>query len=260
VDGTREITRFAATGQRKPIHFISTTWVINPEPGVFTYDETWVGNWQGMENGYSQSKWVAEAVVRKAQDAGIDTTIHRMDFVMGNEASGSIGTDEFMVRMMQASIAEATLPSEPMRIDLIAADYVGRAVVTLAKSTDSYGKCFQHQAAHEYTLEEMAAAITNEGYPLERVPYDQWRERVSATSSSPMFPLKYFLRLYRSDMFEGIFHMLVTAPATNAALDRLKPDLRDSHPSGDGLIRAMIHFLQRKGRLPMPNETLEASA
>ena len=78
--GTQEVLRLAALGTRKPFHHVSTTAVFgssNYPSGTVVREETKPVHTTGFGNGYSQTKWVAEKLVRIARNRGLPVSIYR---------------------------------------------------------------------------------------------------------------------------------------------------------------------------------------
>ena len=77
VNGTSEIVRFALESRKKMVNYISTTFIFgwSVKDTLFEID-----NNEEMDNldfGYSQSKWVAEQIVKRAMSEGLEARIYR---------------------------------------------------------------------------------------------------------------------------------------------------------------------------------------
>jgi nucleoside-diphosphate-sugar epimerase/acyl carrier protein len=103
--GTQEVLRLACTGRIKPVHYISTLSVFGTGTSVsadgFSEDDFLDPNFDS-EDGYGQSKWVAEQLVRVASSRGLPVTIHRPATVAGHSVSGAWNTDDFLCRLIRA--------------------------------------------------------------------------------------------------------------------------------------------------------------
>lgn len=91
VAGTLSVLRLASTTTTKRVHFISTLGVIaatelDRRPGLFPEAPLLVD--QAPPDGYSQSKWVAERLLRLAEQRGIPIAVYRLGEVMPHSGTG----------------------------------------------------------------------------------------------------------------------------------------------------------------------------
>lgn len=134
VDGTREVVQLAARRRRKPLHYVSTMFTLNPsrDGTVDTpFDEDRRAGWQGLENGYVQTKWVAERMVLDAAELGLDVSVHRMDFVVGDTRSGKLHDTDFLVRLFQDILGRRELPRERAELSIVPVDQLAAEMVAL---------------------------------------------------------------------------------------------------------------------------------
>ena len=76
--GTQNVIHFACTSKIKPLHYISTDAVFPHGEKDCVEDADMYQYPQRLEDGYSQSKWVAEQLVRLAMDRGLPAAIYRL--------------------------------------------------------------------------------------------------------------------------------------------------------------------------------------
>jgi thioester reductase-like protein len=69
-------------------------------------------------------------------------------------------------------------PATDAAVDLTPVDYVSRAVVYLSRSPQSIGKVFHLANPAPVLLSDLTDWIRAFGFPLRRVSYDQWREKL----------------------------------------------------------------------------------
>ena len=185
--GTREILRFAAMGQTKPVHYISTL-------GVFsntyqqTLTETEQPQWDdGLVSGYSQSKWVAEQLLITARNRGLPLCIYRPDIVLGHSQTGIINfNDYFLCNVLLTCIQLGVFPSINTVINFMPVDYVSQSVVYLSQQKNSYGKNFHLCHLHPILWKNLEIEINALGYQLKSVSYEQWvAEIISQSKKNP---------------------------------------------------------------------------
>ncbi|GES64786.1 NRPS-like enzyme [Aspergillus terreus] len=107
VIGTKNTLEVAARGRRKTFHYMSSidTWGttgLTLETRRLLEDEPLEPHLPSLryDTGYAASKWVAEAVVRRARQRGIPTIIYRPGFVIGDSRYGHGNPDDFFARLM----------------------------------------------------------------------------------------------------------------------------------------------------------------
>ncbi|MDT0317187.1 thioester reductase domain-containing protein [Streptomyces millisiae] len=182
VAGTREVLRLATLGAPRPVHFISTVGVFSSRD--FTADvvyETDDMHTSGsLVVGYAQTKWVSERMVRFAHERGLPVTIHRIN-TGGHSVTGAFNRLDHLTLILkgcvQAGIAPhsvAVMPVQPAPID-----YVASAVVEVAKRPELLGGTFHLVNERALTWKELFDAVETFGYPLERVPFEDWRRQVT---------------------------------------------------------------------------------
>ena len=184
--GTQEVIRLAALAQTKPIHYISTLGVFSnsyndlkrplTETELPVYDE-------GLSSGYSQSKWVAEQLLRTAKEQGCPVSIYRPDIVLGHSQTGAISpAGHFLCNVLLASIQCGSFPTIETMINFVPVDYVSRAVVYLSMQQGTDGKTFHLDNPQPVLWQQLWTEIEALSYPVKQVTYEQWCADVIALS------------------------------------------------------------------------------
>jgi thioester reductase-like protein len=178
VTGTQEILRLATHGTVKPVHLVSSL-------SVFPL----VGNLQGkvvrehdsldhdgvLYGGYTQSKWVAEKLATVARSRGLPVAVYRPGIITGHSGTGAWNTDDFMSRLIKSWIELGSAPDLDGATDMTPVDYVSSAMVRLSLSKQALGNVFHLVNPRQIHLREVVAWIRSAGYPIDHLPYEQWR-------------------------------------------------------------------------------------
>jgi thioester reductase-like protein len=176
--GTQEVLRLAARDGVKPVHFISTLGVfpLVGRSGVAVVREdddlTHSGS---LYNGYTQSKWVAEKLVEIARARGLPVCVYRPSMITGDSRTGAWNKHDFTCKMIETWVGLGTAPKVDTEINMVPVDYVSRAIVRLSLREESLGNRFHLANPHPVSMNDLVAWIEAFGYPLKRVPYDEWR-------------------------------------------------------------------------------------
>ena len=112
--GTQEILRLAAQVKVKPVHFISTIGVVGAaDSGLkIIREDTPIDRSENIDSGYTQSKWVAEKLVKIAGDRGIPISIYRPGRISGHSKTGVCNSNDHTFRMIRGCIKLGSVPKD----------------------------------------------------------------------------------------------------------------------------------------------------
>jgi amino acid adenylation domain-containing protein/thioester reductase-like protein len=191
--GTQEILRLASQIKTKPVHFISSSGVVSSkfESGVkLVREQDSLNEKEFPNNGYSQTKWVAEKLVQAAAERGIPISIYRPSRISGHSQTGVFNNNDFLYKLIIGCVQLGSAPDIDIRDNIVPVDYVSQAIVHLSKQEESLGKTFHlvhPQTLHSNTLIDH---IRSSGYAIEQNSYEQWREKLlNVTQNSLEHPL-----------------------------------------------------------------------
>ena len=173
--GTREILGFAAMGQTKPVHYVSTLAIFS-NTYQQTLTETEKPQWdEGLISGYSQSKWVAEQLLIEARNRGLPLCIYRPDIVLGHSQTGIINFhDYFLCNVLLTCIQLGQFPSINTVINFMPVDYVSQSIIYLSQQKSAYGKNFHLCHPQPILWNNLKIEINALNYKLKSVSYKQW--------------------------------------------------------------------------------------
>ena len=219
VDGTREILRLAVRGPRpRPVHFISTVGVFSSaESSAEIIPENLPQETSGpLAMGYAQSKWVAERMIRIAAERGVPTSIHRIN-TGAHSVTGAFNRLDYLSLVLKGCIEAGIAPEQvKMQLQPAPVDYVAAAVVEVAARPQLHNGTFHLVNDSTMTWPEMFAAVRNFGYPLEILPFDDWRDRITGVNAGTMAMLG--LAPFFIDTFDHVRLPPFESTATRRAL------------------------------------------
>lgn len=200
--GTQEVLRLASQYKVKPLHYVSTISVfpatINSEAKIIQEQDT-LDHGGVLYGGYSQSKWVAEKLAMTARTRGLPVCIYRPGLITGHSQTGTWNTNDATIRMIKTSIEAGYMPDLDVAGDMTPVDYVSRAIVYLSSLKQSPGKVFHLTNPRPVLAKEFINCIRSFGYPLQQIPYGEWRVKMidllmrsqedSLSSLGPLFSL-----------------------------------------------------------------------
>jgi thioester reductase-like protein len=175
VDGTLRILELAAKGRAKALHYLSTYAIFD---SIHNMNRTFVetddpGQWQALSNGYAESKWVAETLVRRARGRGLAASIYRVGWVIGHSKTGAWNKSDFIPRLIKCC-TQIGMGCSLGTMTLTPVDFLTTSLVTLSLRPRHLGKIFHLSNGDRYSSDDIFAWVRAFGYPLEQVPYEAW--------------------------------------------------------------------------------------
>jgi amino acid adenylation domain-containing protein/thioester reductase-like protein len=181
VGGTREVLRLACRNGARPVHYVSTNGIFPPEMELCEEDIDLDDLAGARDDGYGQSKWVAERLVREAGDRGLPVNVYRPGNVSGHSETGAYNPRDLLGAMIVESLRLGCAPEiEDWRVEMTPVDFVARAMLHISSNPDSYGGTYHLANPEPPSADAVFDLLEERGYPLERVPYDEWLHRIDA--------------------------------------------------------------------------------
>jgi thioester reductase-like protein len=194
VGGTRQILEIAAERGGLPVQMISSVAVFEASAYrnkvVEETDE--VDAWEGIYNGYSQTKWVSERMVLNARQQGLPVTIYRPPLIGGDSRTGAWHRDDLLYRLLKGCMELGMAPDMPWELDLVPVDYVANAITQLAWLPESNGRNFHLHHPDPLPLKDLLTGLIDKGAPLRIVSMDEWLEAIEADPGNPLHEMRAF--------------------------------------------------------------------
>ncbi|WP_067529442.1 carboxylic acid reductase [Nocardia uniformis] len=200
VVGTAEVIRLALTARRKPVTYLSTVAVAGGIPAeTFTEDgdireispERTVDD--GYANGYGNSKWAGEVLLREAHDRfGLPVAVLRSDMILAHSRyAGQLNLPDMFTRLLLSLLATGIAPGSFYRTDAggnrqrahydgLPADFTAAAVTALGASVTTGFETFDVLNPHDdgISLDTFVDWLIEQGQPIERIDdYAEWLTR-----------------------------------------------------------------------------------
>jgi fatty acid CoA ligase FadD9 len=198
--GTAELIRIALTTRLKPFTYVSTIGVgVGIEPGAFTEDADIrvISPTRQIDdsyaNGYSNSKWAGEVLLRDAHDRfGLPVAVFRCDMILAETRyAGQLNVPDMFTRLMLSLVATGIAPGsfyelgaggerQRAHYDGLPVDFIAEAISTLgAQVVDGFET---YHVMNPYDdgvgLDEYVDWLIDAGYSIGRIPdYGAWLKR-----------------------------------------------------------------------------------
>ncbi len=133
VFGTLELLRFALHRKPKDVHVVSTVGVfLSPRyRGSAIAEDDPATSWEGLRNGYAQSKWVSDTMARRSRERGVNVNVYRPAFVGWHSQSGHSGRHDLIANLLQLSTLVGFAPRLDVQINSVPVDMVANDIVRL---------------------------------------------------------------------------------------------------------------------------------
>ncbi|MHC5743584.1 MAG: thioester reductase domain-containing protein [Nostoc sp.] len=175
--GTQAILRLAAQTKVKPVHFVSTLGIFSAPAYANAnsiQESDGLAEFEGLQGGYLQSKWVAEKLIMQARDRGLPVCIYRPGAISGHSQTGIANVDDFFCSLTKGCIQLGMVPDLEFPLDLTPVDYGSRAIVHLSQNPDLFGKAFHLVSPQSLSWRNWCDLVRSLGYSLEQVSYHEW--------------------------------------------------------------------------------------
>ena len=182
VGGTREVLRLACRHGAKPVHHVSTNGIFPPGMVLCEEDTDLDDLAEAREDGYGQSKWVAEKLVWEAAGRGLPVCVYRPPGnISGHSESGASNPRDLLGAVIAESTRLGCAPEiEGWRMEMTPVDFVSAAILHLASDPDAYGGTYHLASPDPPPADEVFDRLEEQGYTLERIPHDEWLQKLDA--------------------------------------------------------------------------------
>ncbi|MBT2335408.1 amino acid adenylation domain-containing protein [Variovorax paradoxus] len=182
VDSVVTLLEWTAQGRAKSMHYVSTLAVIdqnNTKEGTVT-EQSALASWRGLVDGYSQSKWVGDALAREAQARGMPVAIYRLGAVTGDHTHAICNADDLIWRVAHLYADLKAIPDMDLPLNLTPVDDVARAILGLAGRQASWGQVFHLTSQEALRVRDIPPVFERLGMRLEPVGLEPWLQRAHA--------------------------------------------------------------------------------
>ncbi|WCM89255.1 non-ribosomal peptide synthetase [Acidovorax sp. NCPPB 3576] len=178
VDSVVTLLEWTSQGRPKALHYVSTLAVIgqNEEDGTVT-ERSALASWSGLVDGYSQSKWVADGLARKAQERGMPVAIYRLGAVTGDHDHAICNAADLIWRVAHLYADLQAIPDMDLPLNMTPVDDVARAILGLAGQASSRGQVYHLMSPEPLRVRDIPPVFERLGLHLEPVNLEHWLRR-----------------------------------------------------------------------------------
>ncbi|MEV3904904.1 amino acid adenylation domain-containing protein [Mycobacterium sp. NPDC050551] len=200
VVGTAELLRFALTAKLKPYGYVSSGDVRNQiDPSEFTEDadirviSPTRTNDGGFGNGYANSKWAGEVLLREAHDlCALPVAVFRCDVILAEPTyAGQLNVSDIVSRMVLSMVATGLAPGsffardaagnrQRAHFDGLPVDFVAESIATLCARMGDGFATYHVMNPHDDGIgpDEYVDWLVDAGLPIKRIDdFGEWLHR-----------------------------------------------------------------------------------
>ncbi|WP_330328621.1 amino acid adenylation domain-containing protein [Streptomyces sp. NBC_00536] len=182
VDGTGELIALAAR-RAVPLHYVSTIGVVHGfgAAGVREVSEdTQLDHVELLSMGYTESKWIAEELLRKAARAGLPVAVHRPHEITGDTLSHTWDSGAALCELFKVITELGLAPDLPVALNFVPVDHVAASITHLATHREAQGQTYHHVNPREALLADLVQRLRVHGHRIETVGYHRWTGAMEA--------------------------------------------------------------------------------
>lgn len=196
VGGTRSLLQLATADSPLRFELISSVAVFEADAcrDQLIEEQDSLEAWQGIQLGYSQTKWVTDRMVRRAAEAGLPVTLYRPPLIAGSSCGSTWHEGDLLQRLLMGALAVGASPDLAWELDVVPVDYVADAVTALAWRDDTKGKTFHLQHPEPMLLTTLLRQIAEATGEWRVLPMQDWIAELEQDSGNPLQPMLPFFR------------------------------------------------------------------
>ncbi|WP_198683407.1 beta-ketoacyl synthase N-terminal-like domain-containing protein [Peristeroidobacter agariperforans] len=176
--GMKEIIRLASSDRLKMIQFVSSiagcALKIGEEFSIYE-KEDFVEAGAQVYGGYGQSKWVQEALLRRAAESGVPYVIYRFGELSGSARTGLGQTDDIVHRLLQMRLAVGCREKVSNDVlDMLPVDFAARLIVNTGNKPELWNAILHATHLKPYSFANMYRQAQHHGLqfaPVTRAAY-----------------------------------------------------------------------------------------
>ena len=257
VRATRTLLELAAESRVDFFHLVSTAGVFDPRgypKGESIAESDDLERSASVRGGYSQTKWVADRMLRSARERGLSANVYRPGWISGHSRTAACNARDLIWNLVKGSIQLGLAPAIDFQIGFEPVDRVSRSIVHLARREQPSGRSYHLPESGSVHWLDIVGLLERRGYRLRKVPFESWRQELEAALArgadvalAPFAPL-FAGESGSAEPFDWAGGPLLDRSSATAALDSAQL------PRTDSLVQVEHHigWLQRARFLPPP--------
>ena len=192
VMAVRELLRLTA-GKSIPFHHISTIAV-----GTGELHEDFVDWHAGLQDGYQQSKWAAEQLVKTAMERGCPSNVYRLARVTGDLNTGFVNHSDLVWNIIRSSARIGYYPLLNIKEPWTPVDIIAKAIVNHVVKVGTMNKIYNLTPDNQVQLQQLFGWLKEYNFRLNKLPVEDWCQKLSQSKNDEDLALYSFFQQQKS--------------------------------------------------------------
>ncbi|ACK67658.1 thioester reductase domain protein [Rippkaea orientalis PCC 8801] len=185
VKGTEEILRLAAIKPQIAVHYVSTLSVFSPR--VYNNQSEiaecfWVQEPIGLQQGYPQSKWVAEQLINIGSQRGLFAWIYRPGMITGHSETGICNNKDKFSILLRTCLELGLVPEFKGTVYMTPVDYVSRSIIELSELVSETDQAFHLITPQPMSWTKVVKTMLDTYPTMNSMPYSLWFKEVQQSA------------------------------------------------------------------------------
>jgi amino acid adenylation domain-containing protein/thioester reductase-like protein len=201
--GTRNVLDFCHTNKVKPLHYISTDAVI--PAGLKEIDEDFPVEHvkEKLQDGYGQSKYVAEQLVKLSQQRGLPSIIYRLGNQAASTTAGYWNDQDFTYLLLQSVIHTGKTPDIDWIVEITPVDFAAKFIVELTTNAfcPNVGKIFHLiNSSGSPKWSDLMEWLRRFGYQIQKIDVESWIQLIINSQETALQQLQKLVQVMVQDV------------------------------------------------------------
>ncbi|MDP3936325.1 MAG: SDR family oxidoreductase, partial [Alphaproteobacteria bacterium] len=190
----KNIIFFAANKKKKSIHYVSALSAINDHEGDCIIENFPNDDLCKLRDGYSQTKWVSEYLLKQARDEGLTVLVYRPPTIWGDSVTNNFQmTNDHQALLIKTYFSTRMVPDLNREIIVLPVDLVSNFIIKMAES-QKFGcesKVYNMVPYKRYKSVELQAILQDIlGDKVRLVEATEWIDYIIKNGDGlPIYPL-----------------------------------------------------------------------
>ncbi len=184
----RELLKLIA-GKNIPFHHISTIAV-----GTCELYEDFTDWHEGLRDGYQQSKWAAEQLMKTAMERGYPVNVYRLGRVTGDQNSRYVNNNDLVWRIIRSSVRIGHYPLLNIKEPWMPVDIIAKSVVDSVVKRNAINKVYNLTPDHYVQLLQLFDWLQEYNFKLNELSVEDWCQKLSQSKNDEDLALLSFFQ------------------------------------------------------------------
>jgi amino acid adenylation domain-containing protein/thioester reductase-like protein len=250
----KELIKLATVKRLIPIHYVSTLSAVSnytDHTNHIIEDFIVTPSNSPPQDGYSQTKWVAEQLFAKAHQNQIPIKIYRPGWILGHSSSGIIlPKKNHLLMLLKGCLQLGVAPDWDISLNILPVEYVSQLIVKTSLNKKIQHHIFNLINPNELKWSDLIAYLKYRGYCLSLCSPKKWRDLLvkKMTPDNALYSLiTLYINQNNRDWMDGL--KKISAANNQNTLHALKENKMQFPLIDQNILNIYFNYLEQTGFL-----------